>query len=143
MTKYDILKQYFGHTAFRGGQEELIDALLGGRDAFGVMPTGGGKSLCYQIPALLLPGTALVISPLISLMKDQVAALTSAGVPAAYINSSLTSEQFNTVCRDMRAGRYKIVYIAPERLCGDGFISLARTLNISLVAVDEAHCVSQ
>lgn len=93
MDKYSILKQYYGHSAFRAGQEALIDAILSGRDALCVMPTGGGKSLCYQIPALLLPGITLVVSPLISLMKDQVAALKSAGIPAAYINSSLTGER--------------------------------------------------
>ena len=108
MDKYSILKQYYGHGAFRAGQEELIDSILSGRDALCVMPTGGGKSLCYQIPALLLPGITLVVSPLISLMKDQVAALKSAGVPAAYINSSLTGEQIHTVYARTRKGVRKI-----------------------------------
>lgn len=143
MDKYGVLKQYFGHTAFREGQEPLIDAILGGRDAFGVMPTGGGKSLCYQIPALLLRGLTLVISPLISLMKDQVMALKNAGVDAAFLNSSLSPEQIKAVYRNLRAGKYKILYIAPERLNGEGFVSLAQSVPISLVAVDEAHCISQ
>lgn len=142
-TKHEILSRYFGYTGFRGGQEELIDAQLGGRDAFGIMPTGGGKSLCYQIPAVMLPGITLVISPLISLMRDQVLALKSAGIPAAYINSSLTMEQIRLVYQNLRMGRYKIVYVAPERLLSGGFLALAQELNISLVAVDEAHCISQ
>lgn len=141
--KYDVLKQYFGHSSFRDGQESLIDAILGGRDAFGVMPTGGGKSICYQLPSLMLDGVTIVVSPLISLMKDQVMALKNAGVSAAFLNSSLTSEQMKTVYRNIRAGKYKIVYVAPERLDGDGFIALAQSLPISLVAVDEAHCISQ
>jgi ATP-dependent DNA helicase RecQ len=124
MDKYSILKQYYGHSAFRAGQEELIDSILSGRDALCVMPTGGGKSLCYQIPALLLPGITLVVSPLISLMKDQVAALKSAGVPAAYINSSLTGEQIRTVYTRTRKGAYKLIYVAPERLETNSFLSL-------------------
>lgn len=143
MDKYEALKAYFGHTAFRGGQEELVDAVLKGRDVFGIMPTGGGKSVCYQLPALMLPGTAIVISPLISLMKDQVMALSAAGVPAAFVNSSLTGEQMRLVYRNIREGKYKIVYAAPERLEGESVLSLARGLDISLVAVDEAHCISQ
>lgn len=143
MDKITILKQYFGHSAFRTGQEELIDAILSGRDAFGIMPTGGGKSLCYQVPALMMNGITFVISPLISLMKDQVMALKNAGVDAAFINSSLSSEQMKTVYRNLRTGKYKIAYVAPERLSGDGFVSLAQSLPISLVAVDEAHCISQ
>ena len=107
------------------------------------MPTGGGKSLCYQVPALMLDGITLVISPLISLMKDQVAALKNAGVSAAFINSSLSSEQVQAVYRNMRSGKYKIVYVAPERLNGESFVVLAGSLSISLVAVDEAHCISQ
>lgn len=141
--KYNVLKQYFGHSSFRNGQEPLIDAILSGRDAFGVMPTGGGKSICYQLPALMLNGVALVISPLISLMKDQVMALKNAGISAAFINSSLTSEQIKAVYRNLRDGKYKIVYVAPERLDGEGFVSLSQSLPISLVAVDEAHCISQ
>ena len=116
MDKYEVLKRIFGHSGFRPGQEELIDAILSGRDALGVMPTGGGKSVCYQVPALLLPGVTLVVSPLISLMKDQVAALTSAGVGAGYINSSLSAEQSREVFSRARAGHYKLLYIAPERL---------------------------
>lgn len=138
-----VLKQYFGHTAFRQGQRELIDAVLSGRDALGVMPTGGGKSLCYQIPALLLPGVTLVISPLISLMKDQVSALTGAGVGAAFINSSLSVDELRFVYRGARAGAYKLLYVAPERLEAESFLSLAQELRIPLVAVDEAHCISQ
>ena len=141
--KLEILQKYFGYSQFRGAQEALIDAQAAGRDAFGVMPTGGGKSLCYQIPALMLPGITLVISPLISLMQDQVLALKTAGIPAAYLNSSLTPEQLRAVYRNLRRGMYKIVYVAPERLTGEGFLSLCRELSISLVAVDEAHCISQ
>lgn len=142
-TKLGILNRYFGYSAFRGGQEALIDAQLAGRDVFGVMPTGGGKSLCYQIPALMLPGITLVISPLISLMQDQVLALKSAGIPAAYLNSSLTMEQMRLVYQNLRLGRYKIVYAAPERLLTEGFLALTREVPVSLVAVDEAHCISQ
>ena len=143
MDKYEVLKHFFGHSAFRRGQEGLIDAILAGRDVLGVMPTGGGKSLCYQVPALLLPGVTLVISPLISLMKDQVAALKEAGVAAAYINSSLTLEQLRTVYSRTRKGAYKLLYVAPERLEGEGFAELVRELEIALLAVDEAHCISQ
>ena len=143
MDKHQALKHYFGHTQFRPGQERLIDAILSGRDALGIMPTGGGKSLCYQIPALLLPGVTLVISPLISLMKDQVAALKKSGIDAAFLNSSLTGDQLRTVYRRAREGAYKLLYVAPERLEGDGFAALARELELSLVAVDEAHCISQ
>lgn len=141
--KGEILKQYFGHNTFRAGQEELIDALLSGRDVLGVMPTGAGKSMCYQIPALLLPGLTLVVSPLISLMKDQVAALTTAGVPVAFINSSLTATQYSEVYRRAQAGEYKIIYVAPERLTTQDFLSFAEETPVSMVAVDEAHCVSQ
>ena len=141
--KFQVLEKYFGYSFFRSGQEQLIDGQLSGRDVFGVMPTGGGKSLCYQIPALLLPGVTLVISPLISLMQDQVLALKSSGIPAAYINSALSPEQLRLVYRNLRAGKYKIVYVAPERLLGEGFVNTVRELPIPLVAVDEAHCISQ
>lgn len=143
MNKYDVLKHYFGYLEFRAGQESLIDAITCGRDVLGIMPTGGGKSLCYQIPALMFRGITFVVSPLISLMKDQVMALKSANVPAAYINSSLTYNQLLKVYDNLRAGMYKIVYIAPERLEAEGFRDLASGLDIAMIAVDEAHCVSQ
>lgn len=142
-TKESILQRVFGYSAFRGGQEALIDAQLQGRDAFGIMPTGGGKSLCYQIPALLLEGITLVISPLISLMRDQVMALKNAGVAAAYINSSLTPAQIRLVYRNIQSGMYKIIYVAPERLLTDGFLEAIQARKVSLVTVDEAHCISQ
>ncbi|MBQ7002267.1 MAG: DNA helicase RecQ [Oscillospiraceae bacterium] len=143
MTKKELMQRIFGYDAFRPGQEKLIDGVLSGRDVFGIMPTGGGKSICYQIPALMLPGITLVISPLISLMRDQVMALKAAGVPAAYINSTLNGAQVQAVYRNLLAGRYKIVYIAPERLDYPGFGSVAARLEITFLAVDEAHCISQ
>ena len=143
MDKQKALREYFGYDSFRPGQEALIDAILAGRDAFGVMPTGGGKSLCYQIPALLLEGLTVIVSPLISLMKDQVAALCEAGVGAAYLNSSLTAAQQREVLRRAEAGAYRLLYVAPERLLTDAFLAFAAGQRISLLAVDEAHCVSQ
>lgn len=143
MSKITLLKQYFGHSAFRDGQEPLIDALLSGRDVMGVMPTGAGKSVCYQLPALMLPGLTLVISPLISLMKDQVAGLIQAGIPAAYINSTLDLESYRDVFRQVRRGECRLLYVAPERLQTEGFSHLVEELPVSMVAVDEAHCVSQ
>ena len=139
----EVLRQYFGFSSFREGQRTLIDAVLAGRDVLGVMPTGGGKSLCYELPALLLPGLTLVISPLISLMKDQVMALQNAGIPAGCIHSAMSVEELREAYRDTRFGAYKILYIAPERLLTDGFCALAQELEISLLAVDEAHCISQ
>ena len=141
--KYQVLKQYFGYSNFRSGQEDLIDAQMAGRDVLGVMPTGGGKSLCYQIPALLSDGITLVVSPLISLMKDQVAAMKKAGISAAYINSSLSIDQIKTVYKNLVADKYKIVYIAPERLLTEGFLLTIKNIKVSIVAVDEAHCISQ
>lgn len=143
MDTLETLRHYFGHEGFRPGQEPLVDALLQGRDCLGVMPTGAGKSLCYQIPALMRPGVALVVSPLISLMKDQVAALKSAGVPAAYLNSSLTPRQMDLAIERARMGAYRIIYVAPERLETSAFRAFARQSPLSLLAVDEAHCVSQ
>ena len=143
LQKAQVLERVFGYTGFRPGQEELIDGVLAGRDVFGIMPTGGGKSVCYQVPALMLPGITLVVSPLISLMRDQVLALKAAGIPAAYINSTLTEAQMKLVYRNLLAGQYKLVYVAPERLDYSGFGSLATKLKISFVAVDEAHCISQ
>jgi len=137
------LKTFFGHESFRDGQENLIRALMSGHDTLGVMPTGAGKSICYQLPALLLQGITLVISPLIALMKDQVMALKASGVAAAYINSSLTPGQQQEAIRRARNGAYKIIYVAPERLETPQFVEFAREADISLVAVDEAHCVSQ
>jgi len=143
MDKLETLRRYFGHASFRAGQETMVDALLSGRDAMGVMPTGAGKSMCYQIPALMLPGITLVISPLISLMADQVAALKSAGVPAAYLNSTLSPRQMELALERAYQGAYKIIYVAPERLEAPSFIRFAQHAPIALVAVDEAHCVSQ
>lgn len=143
MDKYAILKEFFGHDDFREGQAELIDSILDGSDVLGIMPTGAGKSICYQVPALMLDGITLVISPLISLMKDQVSTLIQAGIKVAYINSSLTSSQYSEVFRRAYNGEYKIIYIAPERLITEAFISFAEQVKISMVTVDEAHCVSQ
>lgn len=141
--KLSVLKEYFGHDSFREGQDRITDSLLGGRDVLGIMPTGAGKSICYQVPALMFDGITIVISPLISLMKDQVSALVQSGVAAAYINSSLTHAQYLKVLQNTESGKYKIIYIAPERLCAPAFLGICRNLNISMVAVDEAHCVSQ
>lgn len=143
MDKYRVLKQYFGYDSFREGQEALVDGILGGRDVFGIMPTGSGKSLCFQIPALLMDGITLVVSPLISLMKDQVTTLNQAGVHAAYLNSSLTMNQYHLALSYAREGRYPIIYVAPERLLTDSFLEFAMHTKIAMVAVDEAHCVSQ
>ncbi len=141
--KLSVLKDYFGHDSFRDGQEQIVDALLDGRDTLCIMPTGAGKSMCYQIPALLFDGVTIVVSPLISLMKDQVGSLVQSGVPAAYINSSLSYPQFLRVLSNVEHGKYKIIYVAPERLLTDGFLDTCKKIKISMVAVDEAHCVSQ
>lgn len=145
MESIDILKQYFGYDTFREGQRPLIDSVLKGRDVLGIMPTGAGKSMCFQIPALMMEGITLVISPLISLMKDQVGALNQAGVHAAFLNSSLTMGQYVKALRLAKEGRYKIIYVAPERLETEGFLefALSENVHISFLAVDEAHCVSQ
>lgn len=141
--KLSVLKEYFGHDSFREGQDRIMDSLLCGRDVLGIMPTGAGKSICYQVPALMFDGITIVVSPLISLMKDQVSALVQSGVAAAYINSSLTHAQYLKVLQNTESGKYKIIYVAPERLCAPAFLGICRNLNISMVAVDEAHCVSQ
>ena len=137
------LKQYFGYDSLRTGQEELINGILAGHDVLGIMPTGAGKSLCYQLPALMLKGITLVISPLISLMSDQVKALNQAGVHAAYINSSLTENQIRMAISYASQGRYKIIYVAPERLNTPRFLDFACNADISMLTVDEAHCISQ
>lgn len=143
MNQYEILKKYFGYDTFREAQETLISSILEGKDTFGIMPTGAGKSLCFQIPALMLKGITLVISPLISLMKDQVGNLNQAGIHAAYLNSSLTVNQYYKALEFAKQGRYPIIYVAPERLLTDSFLDFALHTEISMVAVDEAHCISQ
>ncbi|MBQ7776842.1 MAG: RecQ family ATP-dependent DNA helicase [Lachnospiraceae bacterium] len=143
MDKYEVLKTYFGYGSFREGQEELIDSILEGRDVLGIMPTGAGKSICYQVPALCMEGITLVISPLISLMMDQVKALNQAGVHAAYINSSLSENQIAKALQNARMGQYKIIYVAPERLETDRFLYFALNARIDMVTIDEAHCISQ
>ncbi len=141
--KKTVLKQYFGHSSFRPGQEGVVDAILQKRDALCVMPTGAGKSVCYQVPALMFSGTTLVISPLISLMKDQVRSLTQNGIRGAYLNSSLTPLQHTKVLANIKNSAYKIIYVAPERLEVPDFLNACRSIKIDLIAVDEAHCISQ
>ena len=143
MDKNALLQHYFGYPEFRPGQENLVDGILAGRDVFGIMPTGGGKSICYQLPGLMMGGVTLVVSPLISLMHDQVMALKAAGIPGAYVNSSLSFPQLRAVYRNMLMGKYKIIYVAPERLESEGFLDAVMQMEISMVAVDEAHCISQ
>jgi len=143
MTADSILKQYFGYDTFRGGQESLISETLAGKDVLGVMPTGAGKSICFQVPSLMMEGVTLVISPLISLMKDQVSALLQSGVAAAYINSSLSERQMYKALYNARNNAYKLIYIAPERLLTADFIDYAKSAHISMLTVDEAHCISQ
>ena len=141
--KFKLLKQYFGYDEFREGQEILIDSIQTGNDTLGIMPTGAGKSICFQLPALMFEGITLVISPLISLMKDQVSALNQVGIHAAFLNSSLSANQYRLAMQYAKEGRYKIIYVAPERLLTEEFIEFALDTNISMVSVDEAHCVSQ
>ena len=143
MNKHSVLRDKFGYSSFRHGQEEVIDAILAGTDVLAVMPTGAGKSLCYQIPALLLDGITIVISPLISLMKDQVSALREAGCNAAFLNSSLNNEEYSTTMNEITSGNVKLLYIAPERLQKGDMLNFAANFYIPLVVVDEAHCVSQ
>ncbi len=143
MNATEVLKTYFGYDTFRKGQEDIIGAILSGRDALAIMPTGAGKSVCYQVPALLLPGITLVISPLISLMQDQVKSLNAAGIHAAYINSSLSETQIAKALGLALKGTYKIIYVAPERLESAGFMNFALQGMISMITVDEAHCISQ
>ena len=139
----DALKHHFGYQSFRSGQLEIIQQLLSGRDSLVLMPTGGGKSLCYQLPATLMDGITIVVSPLIALMKDQVDGLTAQGIPAAFVNSSLSAEQINDIFQRVSAGKIKLLYVAPERLNNHYFIQGLMSLNISFFAIDEAHCISQ
>lgn len=141
--KKEILKKYYGYDHFRNGQEELIDQIIAGKDTLGIMPTGAGKSICYQIPAIYFEGTTIVISPLISLMKDQVDSLNEMGISAAFINSTLTNRQYEWVFRQAKDGFFKIIYVAPERLETESFMNLLKQISISQIAIDEAHCVSQ
>ena len=143
MDKSDVLRNYFGHKSFKEGQAEIIDNILSCRDVLGIMPTGAGKSVCYQVPAIMLDGITIVISPLISLMKDQVNALKESGVNSAFINSSLNFSEYQAFFRNAYSGAYKIIYVAPERLLTEDFINFAENVKISMITVDEAHCVSQ
>ena len=143
MDKFQVLSKYFGYSTFRQGQEKIIDAITDGRDALGIMPTGAGKSICFQVPAVMFEGITFVVSPLISLMRDQVSALTQSGIRAAYINASLTERQIDTVYERAKNGCYKIIYVAPERLESERFLEMCASVRVSMVCIDEAHCVSQ
>ena len=143
MDKYQILKQYFGYDDFRQGQLTAIDSILSGTDTVAIMPTGGGKSICFQVPAMMFSGITIVISPLISLMNDQVRALSQCGIPAAYLNTSLDEKVITRVLSEAEKGKYKIIYVAPERLQTQSFRALCDKTEISFIAIDEAHCVSQ
>lgn len=138
-----VLKKFFGYDSFRTGQEEIVNQILMGKDVLGIMPTGAGKSICYQVPALMLPGVTIVISPLISLMKDQVDSLNAMGIPATFINSTLSASEYAGAVQNILYDVYKIVYIAPERLNSSSFIDILKSINISMITVDEAHCISQ
>ncbi|MFS0644718.1 DNA helicase RecQ [Siminovitchia sp. 179-K 8D1 HS] len=139
----DLLRSYFGYEQFRQGQDVIIQNVLGGNDTLGIMPTGGGKSVCYQIPSLMMRGVTLVISPLISLMKDQVDALDKLGIPSTYINSSVSDKDLRERLSGVYHGKFKLIYIAPERLEAPSFLRLLQQIHISLIAIDEAHCISQ
>lgn len=143
MLKTDYLKKYFGYDSFRPGQDEIVDSLLAGNDTLAVLPTGGGKSICYQIPAIMMEGTAIVISPLISLMKDQIDALSQKGIPAAFINSTLSYEEILSRLDEAAEGNYKLIYLAPERLDTKFFKGFLERVKLSFIAIDEAHCVSE
>ena len=140
---YNALKTYFGYDEFKVGQEKLINGILEGKDVLGIMPTGGGKSLCYQLPAILLDGITIVVSPLISLMKDQVDSLNEIGISGTFINSTLSDLELLERLQEIREGKYKIIYVAPERLNAYSFVNLVRDIKVSMIAVDEAHCISQ
>ncbi|MDQ3196515.1 MAG: DEAD/DEAH box helicase, partial [Pseudomonadota bacterium] len=143
MTAREILRSVFGYPDFRGEQEEIVTHLIGGGDCLVLMPTGGGKSLCFQIPALVRDGTAIIVSPLIALMQDQVQALLQLGVKAAFLNSSLDSQAAYATEQDLLRGRLDLLYVAPERLLTPRFMDLLEQSSLALFAIDEAHCVSQ
>src|SRR5437016_11862665 len=138
-----LLKQYFGFTTFRPLQEEIIQSALAGQDVFAVLPTGGGKSLCFQLPALARPGLTVVVSPLIALMKDQVGAMQASGVAATFLNSSLAAGEARARLRGLHHGEFRLLYVAPERLMLSGFLSDLQRWKVSLFAIDEAHCISE
>lgn len=138
-----LLKKYFGYEKFRFGQNEIIQQILNGRDCLAIMPTGAGKSICYQIPAMIFSGVTIVISPLISLMKDQVNNLNELGIPSTFINSTLTDSEYSQTLQNIFYNLYKIIYVAPERFASDSFIHFLNQLNISMITIDEAHCVSR
>ncbi len=143
MNVYEVLKTYFGYDEFKNGQEKIVKGIVNGRDALGIMPTGGGKSLCYQLPAMMLEGITIVISPLIALMKDQVDSLTEMGISSTFINSTLDDDELRDRLKDIRSSKYKIIYLAPERLNSYIFMDLIRYIDVSMIAIDEAHCISQ
>ena len=143
MTSLEALKKYFGYDSFKEGQEEIVNTILEGRDILAIMPTGAGKSICYQLPALLFPGVTIVISPLIFLMQDQVSALTDAGIEAAFINSSQSEEQSVEIVKRLLRGEIKILYVSPERLENKFFMDISHRINVSMITIDEAHCISQ
>ena len=140
---FATLKQHFGFDEFRPGQREVIEHLLAGKSAAAVFPTGGGKSLCYQLPALLLPGVTLVVSPLIALMKDQIDALRARNIAAARLDSTLSADEYRQVMEDVRSGRLRLLYVAPERFNNERFREMIARVRVSLFAVDEAHCISE
>ena len=139
----ECLKHYFGYDSFRGGQESLVRAILDGSDVLGILPTGAGKSICFQVPALMMSGVTIIVSPLISLMKNQVNALTEKNIPAAFLNSSLSDAQLEKAMANAKNGKYKLIYVAPERLFSYSFLTFAQNAEISMLTVDEAHCISQ
>ena len=139
---FEVLNKYYGYTSFKEGQYEIISNILKGRDSFCILPTGGGKSICYQIPAMIFKGITIVVSPLISLMKDQVDSLNENGIVAEYINSTQSLNDINDIIKKCYEGKVKLLYIAPERLENDFFKRKLKNLNISQIAIDEAHCVS-
>ena len=143
MDSKQVLKQFFGYDSFRAGQESIINAIMANQDILAVMPTGAGKSICYQIPAMMLDGITLVISPLISLMQDQVTALQDAGIKSAFINSALSDSKISEILSMAEKGCFKLIYIAPERLESHRFLEFALKANISMITIDEAHCISQ
>jgi len=139
----ELLKIHFNYGSFRPGQEKAIDAILAGKNVLAVLPTGGGKSMIFQLPALILEGISIVVSPLIALMKDQVDSLSSVGIPATFINSSISLSETNTRLKDVANGSYRLVYVAPERFYNKFFLEQLKAIKVSLFAIDEAHCISQ